>query len=167
VPAGKVAFQAERRFWELDEQIYGGLSWITRDSTQVWYPSAGLHQKKGILVAAYIWSETEGNAFAAKTPAQRVEDTLADLEHLHPGGGRDLRHGVSVSWKEQPFSGSGWAEWSAEARCASYQALLDGDGPYLFAGEHVSYVTGWQEGGVLSAHYAVAALGKRAATSAG
>ena len=27
VPAGKVAFQAERRFWELDRQIYGGLSW--------------------------------------------------------------------------------------------------------------------------------------------
>jgi monoamine oxidase len=26
VPAGKVAFQAERRFWELDDQIYGGLS---------------------------------------------------------------------------------------------------------------------------------------------
>ena len=167
VPAGKVAFQAERRFWELDEQIHGGLSWTTRDSTQVWYPSAGLHQKKGILVAAYIWSETEGDAFAAKTPAQRAEDTLADLEHLHPGGGRDLRHGVSVSWKKQPFSRSGWAEWSAEARRASYQALLDGDGPYFFAGEHVSYVTGWQEGAVLSAHYAVAALGKRAATSAG
>ena len=27
VPAVKVAFQAERRFWELDEAIYGGISW--------------------------------------------------------------------------------------------------------------------------------------------
>jgi monoamine oxidase len=167
VPAGKVAFQAERRFWELDEQIYGGLSWTTRDSTQVWYPSTGLHQKKGILVGAYIWSEKEGNAFAAKAPGQRVQDTLADLEHLHPRGGRDLRHGVSVSWKKQPFSRSGWAEWSADARRASYQTLLDGDGPYVFAGEHVSYVTGWQEGAVLSAHHAVAALAKRVATTAG
>jgi monoamine oxidase len=163
VPAGKVAFHAARRFWELDDHIYGGLSWTTRDSTQVWYPSAGLQQRTGILVAAYIWSEKEGEEFAAKPPQQRLADTLADLDHLHPGGGRDLGHGVSVAWKKQRFSGSGWAEWSADARRASYQALLDGDGPYLFAGEHVSYVTGWQEGAVLSAHHAVAALAQRVA----
>ena len=167
VPAGKVAFQAERRFWELDDQIYGGLSWTTRDSTQIWYPTAGLQQRKGILVPAYIWSEKEGDAFAAKPPPQRLQDTLADLEHIHPGGGRDLGHGISVSWKKQRYTLSGWAEWSAEARRASYQALLEGDGPYLFAGEHLSYVTGWQEGAVLSAHYAVTALAKRAATSTG
>jgi monoamine oxidase len=163
VPAGKVAFQAERRFWELDHQIYGGLSWTTGDITQIWYPTAGLHQRKGILVGAYIWSEREGNVFAEKPPAQRLQDTLSDLEHIHPGCGRTLRHGVSVSWKKQPYSLSGWAEWSAEARHASYQALLDGDGPYLFAGEHVSYVTGWQEGAVLSAHHAIAALARRGA----
>ena len=167
VPAGKVAFQADRRFWERDAQIYGGLSWTTRDITQVWYPTAGLQQRKGILVGAYIWSEKEGEEFAAKPPAQRLQDTLADLEHLHPGGARDLGHGVSVSWKKQPFSGSGWAEWSADARRASWQALLDGDGPYLFAGEHMSYVTGWQEGAVLSAHHAVARLAGKAAATAG
>ena len=55
VPAVKIAFQAERRFWELDQAIYGGISWTTRDITQVWYPSAGIHQQKGILVGAYIW----------------------------------------------------------------------------------------------------------------
>jgi monoamine oxidase len=85
---------------------------------------------------------------------------------LHPGDGNDLHHGVSVSWKKQPFSGSGWAEWSADARRASYQALLDGDGPYLFAGEHVSYVTGWQEGAVLSAHHAVGTVARRVTTTA-
>lgn len=162
VPAGKVAFQAERRFWELGERIYGGISWTTRDITQIWYPSAGLQQRKGILVGAYIWSEKEGNAFADKTPARRLEDALADGEHLHSGYRRDLRHGIAVAWKKQPYSLSGWAEWSAEVRRASYQALLDGDGPYLFAGEHVSYVTGWQEGAVLSAHHAIAALTRRA-----
>ena len=163
VPAGKVAFQAERRFWELDDHIYGGLSWTTRDITQIWYPSAGLQQKKGILVGAYIWSDKTGEAFAAKPPAQRIADALADGEHVHPGFGRDLRHGVSVSWPRQKFSGSGWAEWSAAARRDHYATLLAGDGPYLFAGEHVSYVTGWQEGAVLSAHHAIATLAKRAA----
>ncbi|MGD0108778.1 MAG: FAD-dependent oxidoreductase [Rhodopila sp.] len=45
VPAGKVAFQAERRFWELDQQIYGGISWTSRDATQPraswWAPISG------------------------------------------------------------------------------------------------------------------------------
>jgi monoamine oxidase len=35
VPAGKVAFLAARRFWELDHQIYGGISWTSRDATQI------------------------------------------------------------------------------------------------------------------------------------
>ena len=72
VPAVKVAFQAERRFWELDDAIYGGISWTTRDITQVWYPSAGIHQRKGILVGAYIWSDDLGEKFAAMSPAQRA-----------------------------------------------------------------------------------------------
>ena len=56
VPAGKAAFQAERRFWELDHAIYGGISWTSRDITQIWYPTAGIHQRKGVLLGAYIWS---------------------------------------------------------------------------------------------------------------
>ncbi len=35
VPAAKAAFQAERRFWELDHAIYGGISWTSRDITQI------------------------------------------------------------------------------------------------------------------------------------
>ena len=40
-----------------------------RDITQVWYPSAGIHQRKGILVGAYIWSDDLGEKFAAMPPA--------------------------------------------------------------------------------------------------
>jgi len=152
VPAGKVAFQAARRFWEQDNQIYGGISWTSRPSTQVWYPSAGLHQEKGILVGAYIWSEDIGNAFAAKPPEQRLTDTLDDVTHLHPHTQPLLEHGVSVAWKNIPYTNAGWAEWGSKARATQFPILLKGDGPYLFAGEHMSYITGWQEGAVRSAH---------------
>jgi monoamine oxidase len=63
-----------------------------------------------------------------------------------------LGQGVSVAWKNMPFSRGGWSEWSAEARAAGFPLLLKGDGPYLFAGEHMSFITGWQEGAVRSAH---------------
>jgi monoamine oxidase len=152
VPAGKVAFQASRRFWELDKAIYGGISWTSRASTQIWYPSAGLQQTKGILVGAYIWSDDLGNAFAAKPLAQRLRDTLDDAAHLHPGATHWLGEGVSVAWKSIPYTKGGWAEWSKEARARQFPLLLKGDGPYLFAGEHMSFITGWQEGAVRSAH---------------
>jgi monoamine oxidase len=161
VPAVKIAFQAERRFWELDEAIYGGISWTTRDITQIWYPSAGLHRRKGILVGAYIWSDEVGDRFAALAPSERLERALADGERLHPGYRRHLSKGVSVAWKNVPYSGSAWAEWSRDARAQHYPTLLRGDGPFLFAGEHVSYVTGWQEGAVRSAHVALRDIASR------
>jgi monoamine oxidase len=161
VPAGKVAFEAARRFWELDSNIYGGISWTSRASTQVWYPSAGLQQARGILVGAYIWSDDLGNAFAIKPLAQRLRDTLDDVTHLHPDASHWLREGVSVAWKNVPYTKGGWAEWSKEARATQFPLLLKGDGPYLFAGEHMSFVTGWQEGAVRSAHKVLGDIAER------
>jgi monoamine oxidase len=161
VSAVKIAFQAERRFWELDAAIYGGISWTSRDITQVWYPSSGIHQKKGILVGGYIWSSDIGDRFAAMPPAQRLGAALIDDESLHPGCRRDLTKGVSVAWKNVPFSGAAWAEWSKDTRTTHYRSLLNGDGPFLFAGEHMSYINGWQEGAVRSAHYTLQAIAAR------
>jgi monoamine oxidase len=161
VPVVKIAFQAERRFWELDEAIYGGISWTSRDITQVWYPSAGIHQRKGILVGAYVWSNEPGEKFTAMTPANRLEAALADGERLHADYRRYLTKGVSVAWKNIPYSGGAWAEWSRDARAQHYPTLLKGDGPFLFAGEHVSYINGWQEGAVRSAHYTLQDIAAR------
>jgi monoamine oxidase len=161
VPAGKVAYQASRRFWELDQQIYGGISWTSRDATQIWYPTGGLQRRKGILVGAYIWSDDLGDAFAEKPPARRLSDTLDDVAHLHPQAPRFLDQGVSVAWKNIPYSRGGWSEWSSEARRTHFPTLRNGDGPYLFAGEHMSFVTGWQEGAVLSAHEVLKSIAQR------
>ena len=94
-------------------------------------------------------------------PAARLDAALADGERLHPDYRRHLSNGVSVAWKNIPFSGSAWAEWSREARATHYAVLLKGDGPFLFAGEHLSYINGWQEGAVRSAHYALQAIARQ------
>jgi len=161
-PAGKIAFEAERRFWELDHQIYGGISWTSRDITQIWYPSTGFHRTKGILVGAYIWGKELGEAFAAKHPEKRVTDAIADGEALHPNYGRSLGKGVSVAWSNIPFTRGAWASWDDKARNQYYPTLSKGDhdGRILFAGEHMSYLNGWQEGAVLSAHCAIDQIAK-------
>ena len=79
--------------------------------------TAGIHQSKGVLVGAYIWSNEQGDAFAAKTPAARLADALDDGERLHSGYRQHLTKGVSVAWKNIPYSGAAWAEWSEDNGC--------------------------------------------------
>lgn len=157
VRAVKHGFQAKRRFWEEDHQIYGGISWTTRDITQIWYPAAGFHQPTGILVGAYIWDNEICDRVAAMPIAKRLHSAVEDGEAIHPGYGDQLRldTGISVAWGKIPYSLGGWIEWEQEARATAYRLLNAPDGPIYFAGEHMSYLTGWQEGAILSAHNAV------------
>jgi monoamine oxidase len=161
VKAAKLAFQADRRFWEEDHQIYGGISWTKHDITQIWYPSSGFHAHKGILIGAYIWSDSIGEAFGRMTPQQRVETALIGGERIHPGYRREVSHGIGVCWQNVPYSKGAWARWSPTGRAGAYRMLGEPDGPIYFAGEHMSYLTGWQEGAVLSAHDAVRAIAER------
>jgi monoamine oxidase len=161
VPAVKVAFQAKRRWWETDQQIYGGISWTSRDISQLWYPSAGLNGDRGILIGAYIWTTSTGKRFAAMTPEKRHAAAIADGEHLHPGYGHLVGKGASVAWSKVPFTGGAWADWSDAAWRDAYPTLLNGQGPFYFAGEHMSYMNGWLEGAVRSAHDIVERIAAR------
>ncbi len=112
-------------------------------------------------MGAYIWTEDIGDKFAAMQPADRITAALAGGERLHPNYREYLTRGVTVAWKNMPFTGGGWAVWSQEARSNHYPMLLKGDGPFLFAGEHMSYLTGWQEGAVRSAHFTLQDIAMR------
>jgi len=166
-PAVKVAFEAPRRWWEIDQQLYGGISWTGRDITQIWYPSHGFHGEKGVLVGAYIWGLDPARRFTAMTPAERHAAAIDDGERLHPGYERLVGPAASVAWAKIPYSLGAWIEWEtiSGARQAEYSTLLAGDGPFYFAGEHMSYVTAWQEGAVQSAHYTVSQIAERVAAT--
>jgi monoamine oxidase len=157
----KIAFQARRRFWEEDDQIYGGISWTERDITQVWYPSAGFQGKTGVLLGAYIWSDDIAERVGALSPSERLVLAVQDGERLHERYAEYLSHGVSVAWHKVPENRGAWVDWTEETRKAAYATLCRPDGPFHLAGEHLSYVTGWQEGAVLSAQAAVAAIAER------
>ena len=155
-PLAKVGFQATRRFWELDHQIYGGISWTDHSITQIWYPSQGIHSQKGLLVGAYVFRD--GEDFAKLSPAARIELALQGGERLHPQYRRYLEQGVAISWRKVKYSHGAITHWSDEARKNEYPVLLKPDGPYFFAGEYLSYINGWQEGALRSAHFAIEQL---------
>ena len=149
--SAKLAFLCDRRFWEEDHAIYGGIAWTPRDATQIWYPSHGFHAAGGVLVGAYIWDDAIADRFAGRSPAGRAAAIAADGTVLHPGLPQEVSAPVSVAWSRMPWARGAWAEWTGTQRHTLYPALRSPEGPYHFAGEHLSWLPGWQEGAVLSA----------------
>jgi monoamine oxidase len=163
INAMKVAFQS-RRFWEEESQIYGGISWTTRDITQIWYPSNGFQSAQGVVVGAYIWSNEIASRWAPLSPQERLVRAIADGERLHPGYGNEVSTatGCSIAWGEVPYSEGGWISWTQADRDSVYNTLLAPDDRIHFAGEHLSHITGWQEGSVVSAFAAIEAIANQA-----
>ena len=158
LPSVKVAFEAPR-FWETDDNVFGGLAWTDRANENVIYPSQGIGSPKGVLVAAYVagWTNRDNpQKFAAYSNEERLRVSRESVEALHPGRSKLLTKGVSVGWGLVPYSEGVGALWpDGNERPAAYAELLKPEGPIVFAGEHLSYQGLWQEGAALSAHEAL------------
>lgn len=139
----KIAFQSPR-FWEKEEQIYGGISWTDPDIRQIWYPSGGFGQSQGIIVGSYLFGGSRASSFASLTPEARVNFALAAGEKIHPSYRSNLSKGISVAWSNVRYARGGWSVSNPST------VLQDPDGPFLFAGDHLTYLQGWQEGAVIS-----------------
>jgi monoamine oxidase len=176
LPSVKVGFEAPR-FWETDDNIFGGLAWTDRANENVIYPSHDIGAAKGVLVAAYAagWTNRDNpQKFASYTHEQRFQVCRESIEALHPGKSRLLAKPATVAWGLTPYSEGVGALWPDDekpgaSRGARYAELLKPEGPIVFAGEHLSYQGLWQEGAALSAHDAlklVAAMAQERAVKA-
>lgn len=159
----KLAFEAPR-FWETDDNIFGGLAWTDRLNENVIYPSASIGSAKGVIIGAYCagWTHQDTpDSFAALSHEQRLKISRDSIEALHPGRSRLLSKGVTVAWGLTPYSEGVGAMWGDpdfggnEDRGPIYAELLKPEGPVVFAGEHLSYQPTWQEGAATSAHEAL------------
>ncbi len=157
--AYKVAWEAPR-FWETENGIYGGLSYLQQTVNVVWYPSARMFSERGVVVSGY--SIENGTAFG-KLPS--VEAKLAAsrqaVELLHPGHGKDLSKPVYISWGHIPYNLGSWISGFGHAGSVSLDVLLGPDRRVYFAGDHTSHLVGWQEGAALSAYRVINQLGAR------
>jgi len=170
-PAYKIAWQS-RRFWEQENNIYGGISWladgpISLESgavlANVWYPSDRLLSDQGVLIAGY--AQDTGEFGALPSMAARFDASRAAVEKLHPGRGGELKKPIYVTWGKIPFSLGSWARTTADYYEGPYRVLLEADDRVYFAGDHLSHLSSWQEGAVLSAQRAVQMIGARVRAS--
>jgi monoamine oxidase len=96
------------------------------------------------------------------TPEQRVQKTLDYGSQIHPQYRQEFDNGVAVAWHRSPFTMGCYGMWSSDARAKHYDDLCGIDGRIALAGEHASFLGGWQEGAVTSALDAVERLHQRA-----
>lgn len=152
----KVGWQADERFWQEKDEIYGGISYIDHPITQVWYPSSNFFdQKQGVLTGAYNYDEV-ARRFGENELAERLNIAAAGAKRLHPDFDRYVprRLGLSIAWHNVPFQEGGWANWDG-VNPVHYNTLLDPDKRVFVAGDQVSYLPGWQEGAMLSAQHVI------------
>lgn len=147
--AYKVAWQS-RRFWEQDDRVYGGLSFLRQTVDVVWYPSYSLFSERGAIVSGY--SIENGTAFGKLPNMQaKLDASRAAVEKLHPGRGHELRDPVYVCWGDIPFSLGSWISGFGREQTEAYRVITQPDRRVYFAGDHTSHLVGWQEGAALSA----------------
>lgn len=153
VPACKVAWQCDR-FWEGDDYaIYGGISWTSDPISQIWYPSTGFHNQRGILTGGYANGVPNATVhFGDLSRAERIKTALVQGIKLHPEldpryGYHDVSKALTIAWHNMPFQAGGWFEATEDQRQCGYQVLLRGQGGRLFmGGDAMSYLPGWMEG---------------------
>jgi len=149
---GKLALQMNRRFWEEDDDIYGGASTLGIPGHTVIYPSYGYFGRKGIIKSAYPigWPAV---AFGELSLAEQVEQAIERSERIHPGQFRKHYDGkaFSIAWHRTRYSEAGWSAWSPPDRQEHLPVLREPQGRIYFAGDYISSLSGWQVGAIESA----------------
>ncbi len=161
LPGLKVGLEFKRRFWEQDEQIYGGISSTDLPIAQISYPSSKYGSSgPGVLLGAYS-NGSYAYEFTTLSPAERVARALEWGSQIHPQYKSEFMNGISVGWHRVPWTQGCFGIWTEESRAQHYKNLCQLDGRIVLAGEHVSYQGGWQEGGITSSVDAITRLHQR------
>ena len=157
--SGKIGLEYRRRWWELDERIYGGITETDLDVTHIWYPSYGFHSERGLVVGYYTTGAT-AQAYSALTPAERETRALAQGVKIHGEKYRsELATSFSRAWDRTPYLEGAWT--SPPYGTAGYSLLLRPAGRVYFAGDWLSHEVAWQHGAFMSARSVVTALHER------
>lgn len=153
--AGKIGLQFKRRFWEEDENIYGGITHTNNDIYQLFYPSNDYLSKKGLLIGYYNFND---RAKKVGNLSYKEREQLAYDKGLliHPQYAQEYdKKSFSVSWHKTKYALGGWAIYAEKERETIYQTLLRPDKCTYFAGENVSHLNGWMAGALDAARNVV------------
>jgi monoamine oxidase len=157
--SGKIGLQFKRRFWEEDDDIYGGSSKTDDPIGQIYYPFDHYGSRgPGVVVGYYHFGEAQA-LLDDQAPAVRERIALEQGAKIHPQYPVEFENSFSVAWQRVPCSESPWTWWKDTPTFeAAQRTLRAADGPFYFAGDWTSNIVGWQAGAFVAAHRACAQI---------
>ena len=158
----KVGLQFKRRFWEEDEQIYGGISYtdlpITPDllsQHRLQSDGQGRAARRLYLGGPNAYEFTSMSPRGAGQARRRIR--LADPSAIQAR----VRERHRGRLAPRPLDAGLRGDLDRERAGEHYDNLCQIDGRIVLAGEHASYMPAWQEGAILSALDAITRLHER------
>lgn len=159
VAAGKIGLEYGRRWWEIDDRIYGGITETDLDITHIWYPSYGYHARSGLVVGYYNTGDGAVR-YGGMSHRDRLNRALTQGKKIHGEKYRsELRSSVSMAWHRQPHIEGGWVAWPSHQ--GAFTLLQRPAGRVHFAGDWLTHLIAWQAGAMESARKAVTELHRR------
>lgn len=146
----KILLAFDRRFWEQDDNIWGGGSLTDQANRMIYYPSHKMGSDAGVVLAVYTW-ETEARGWNSLTEDERIDYALNGLVEVH---GEQIREnfikGTSWSWDESSWA-YGEGAMFAPGQLSELQALTAPPvGNVHFAGDWTTLRHAWIEGAIES-----------------
>lgn len=161
VATGKMGLQFARRFWEDDDEIYGGITFINNSSIDtIAYPDYDYLTQKGVIQGYYNFG-TAAMEVSARSLQARIDLALEQGSRIHPQYRDEFETGFSVAWHRMPYALGGWPNYTDRTREQYYPRLLEPDDRIYLAGEHIGYSNGWQEPAIAGAWLQIEKLHER------
>ena len=162
----KVLFKTSRRFWEIDDNIYGGGTYTDLPTAITYYPAnnavardPAVSKSPAVMLASYSWGQG-ARQMAALTHKQRFDLTKSNLAKIHPQLLVDgvITGAASWSWDNNPHSLGAFPWFAPGEHQSMYRYMIEPEGNLFFAGEHASLTHSWMQGALESAVRAVGQL---------
>jgi monoamine oxidase len=157
--SAKMGLQMKRRFWEEDDQIFGGHLYSNLPLGEFSYPCTGYFSKKGVMLGLYANGPV--GDLLDRTPEERVEHVLSNASKVHPQMRKEFESAFGVWWKKVKYSEGGYATGSATARRAQLSKM---ENRLVIGSAAVCPYSepDWQEGAVAAGWQTVKAIHERA-----
>jgi len=160
--SAKMGLQMKRRFWEEDDQIFGGHLYSNLPLGEFSYPSYDYFTKKGVLLGLYA-NGPVGDLIDKPLKA-RIDHVLTHASKVHPQIRQEFESAYVVFWKKVKYSLGGYASGRGNTR---REQLSKVDNRIIIG----SAVTApysepdWQEGAVAAGWQALKSVHARAMRS--
>jgi monoamine oxidase len=157
--SAKMGLQMKRRFWEEDDQIFGGHLYSNLPLGEFSYPSNDYFTKKGVLLGLY--SNGPVGDLLDRTVAERVEHVLTHASKVHPQIRTEFESAYAVWWRKVKYSLGGYASGGSAARRGQLSKL---DNRIVIGSAATAPYSqpDWQEGAVAAGWQALKTIHERA-----